>query len=326
MKNRKQILCISLICISIIGGLSLTYRSDNSLSNDTIAVQEDGIALRMISETKTPEGWTEKRFSYKIIPYNATDQTVIASLKYDNGEDCSEAMTINVDQEKKEIVLICKSAFNQKIIGVIASKENSSVKATITIDYVKKLLDIHSRIIPSEYYFGGECTLNNLADFSAESFIQPTYSIYTKDQSYTFAAKDVSVTFDEWMGPMYGTDHYDFCLNADHIMEALSDLLEERIASGGRILNSEDLWNIDSEPGWHSYLAWVSENHYAAENDCYFRFALRATYYCVENNSMEFTFNGTEDDSYIYMSHNFDYSGKTIEVSAIHLDRTTIEF
>ena len=327
MKNRKQILCISLFCISIIGGLSLTHRSANPSSNDAISVQEDGITLRMISETNTPEGWTEKRFSYKVVPCNATNQRVIASLKFEDGKDCSEVMTIRVDEEKKEIILICKKAFDKKIMGVISSEENPSVKAKITIDYVKKLLDIHAKTYSSSYfYFGGDCPLNNLSDFSVKSFVEPTYSIYTKDKNYTFAVKDVSVFFDEWNGPMDGTDYYDFCLNSDHIMEAVSELLEERILSGGKLITADELWNIDSEPGWHSYLAWVSENHYEAENNCYFRFSFRATYYCIENPSVEFSFNGTENDSYIYMSHNFDYSNKTIEVSAIHLDSATIEF
>lgn len=291
------------------------------------SIKEDGVSLKLLATSTTSEGYVVKTFGFTITPSNASDQTVNAEAKYKDGSDAADVIAVSVDNEAKTISLTNKGAFSQQIVVTVTSNDNAQAKATITVDYVKKLLGIHSSVEKegdgNYYFFGGNYTGNNLSDFSISSMITPEYSVYTKDKNYTFAVKDVSVLEDEWL--CSSAEYFDI-INSDHIGRAIAKLLEEKIKTGGALPTAEEIWNIDSEPGWHSYLSYISENHLNEESDEHLSFVLKATYYCVEDPSIELKFSDDFYDTYLFLSFDYDYSDKTVEVSGINTEVSNIEF
>ena len=293
------------------------------------SIKEEGVSLKLLATTTTPEGYVVKTFTFAVQPSNASDQTVTVNAKYKDGTDCVSVLRTAVDNEAKTISVINREAFEKQIIITVTANANAEAKATITVDYVKKLLEIKSSVAKEEstgnyYYFGGNYAGNNISDFSIASMITPTYSVYTKDKTYTFAMKEVNVREDEWL--CSSTEYSDFISNSDHIWRALADVIQKKIQSGEALPTADEIWNIDSEPGWHSYLAYMSKNHLNASTDEYVSFVFEATYYCVEDPSIEVKFNEGRDGTYLFLSLDYDFSGKTVEVSGVTVETPNIEF
>lgn len=299
---------------------------DPSSGIDT-SIQENGVNLKLLATTTTPEGYVVKTFTFAVQPSNASDQTVKVEAKYKDDTDCESVLTVSVDNESKTVSVVNKGAFEKQIIVTVTSNANAEAKATITVDYVKKLLGIKSSVAKEEltgnyYYFGGNYAENNISDFSVSSMITPTYSVFTKDKTYTFAVKEVSVGGDEWI---CSSSEYDNYISTSHLWNYFETLLQQRIQSGGALLTADEIWNIESKAGWHSYLAYLSENHLNASNDNYVSFVFNATYYCVEDPSIEVKFNDGSD-TYLFLSLDYDFSGKTVEVSGVTVETPNIEF
>lgn len=293
------------------------------------SIKEEGVSLKLLATTTTPEGYVVKTFTFTVQPSNASDQTVTVSAKYKDGTDCESVLRAAVDNESKTISVINREAFEKQIIITVTANANAEAKATITVDYVKKLLGIKSSVdkegsTGNYYFFGGNYAENNISDFSVSSMITPTYSVYTKDKTYTFAVKEVNVYEDEWI--CSSGEYSDFINNSNHIWRALADVIQKKIQSGEALPTADEIWNIDSEPGWHSYLAYMSKNHLNESTDDHVSFVFDATYYCVEDPSIEVKFNDGGDDTYLLLSLDYDFSDKTVEVSGVTVETPNIEF
>lgn len=295
------------------------------------SIKEDGVSLKLLATTTTSEGYVVKTFGFTITPSNASDQTVNAEAKYNDGSDAADVIAVSVDNDAKTISLTNKGAFSQQIVVTVTSNANAAAKATITVDYVKKLLEIRETFAAGDfgYNFGGSNQDNyNISDFSISSMITPEYSVYTKDKNYTFAVKGVSVFCDyengNWMVSS-GLEFFNTIKDPEAILRKIEKMIEERMLSGGALPTAEEIWNIDSDSGWHSYLSYVSENHLSINTDDYISFDFDATYYCVEDPSIELNFR-KEGDANIGLSLDYDYSDKTVEVSGITVEVPSIEF
>lgn len=296
---------------------------DSTKDDVETSIKENGVSLKLLSTSTTSEGYVVKTFTFGVEPANATDQTVSATAKYKDGSDCSAVMSVTVNNSAKTIALTCKAAFSKQIIVTVTSNANSSAKATINLDYVKKLLSINKKNVTIDIgaNFPG-ITFNN--SFAIDQMITPSYSLYTKDKTYTFNVKDVTVDVDEMI-----YDGSDLNLGLDtevlyrEYLTPVMDLLQTKIQNKAAAPTKEEIWNAVDDNTWHSllkgYEKQVKQNNYS-EYLC--SFTLNATYYCVEDPSKELVLN----PDYIGFYPAYDWTGFSVNVDKITVETPNIEF
>lgn len=286
------------------------------------SIKESGVSLKLLSTSTTSEGYVVKTFTFGVEPANATDQTVTASVKYKDGSDCSAVMSVAVNNEAKTIALTCKGAFSKQIIVTVTSKANSSAKATITLDYVKKLLSINRK--KTEINIGAGVTGTTYAtNFSINEMITPSYSVYTKDKNYTFAVKDVSVTGDEII---YDGSDLDLGWSTEILQQTyltpVANLLKTKILNKGSVPTKEEIWNLNDDNEWHSFLKSYESAVKGGYGEYVCSFSLSATYYCVEEPSKEVKY----DLSTLGFYPAYDWTGFNVGVNKITVETPNIEF
>ena len=303
------------------------------------SIKEDGVSLKLLATTTTSEGYVVKTFSFTITPANATDQTVNAEAKYKDGSDASAAIAVSVDNEAKTISLTNKGAFSKQIVVTVTSNDNAQAKATITVDYVKKV----TAITPKANYssdgktillqcgfsedYQNEVSGNYIDDFAEESLIEVSYSIYTKNKNYTFAVKDVEVTFDHviWFDENEGQSGGGYLYQCTEFTETLRKTIEEKIASKESITVS-DIYNAGSSTEYHNYLKGMDIKNGGERHENYITYSVSATYYCVEDPTKEFKFGGSDHPCKMEVSLTQDYSNFHLGVSGITVEVPSIEF
>lgn len=333
-----SILLLILLTGTITAGICTNWFQNNPFeqsqkdSKDDVetSIKENGVSLKLLSTSTTKEGYVVKTFTFGVEPANATDQTVTASAKYKDGGDCSAVMSVAVNNEAKTIALTCKAAFSKQIIVTVTSNANSSAKATITLDYVKKLLAINDKNSTISLAVGDGYVLQEkdyaryVNNFSINEMITPSYSVFTKDKNYTFAVKDVTVGVDEIIYDGSDLDlGWDSNILYQTYLTPVANLLKTKIQNKGSVPTKEEIWNAVDDNTWHSFLKGyeknVKQNNYT-EYVC--SFAFTATYYCIEDPTKELAIN----NGYINFYPAYDWSGFSVNVDRITVETPTIEF
>ena len=288
------------------------YTSQESTPNDEISINNNGVNLRLLSQNTNEKGETVYTFTYTITPDNATDQSVILSLKYqnDNQDLQNDEVSYTLNEQNKTIVLTCHNAFDKVILFRLTSYQTPSVYAEVELHYQKKILslDYTNELIT----FGGNNINSNILNFKASSIVTPNYSIYTKDKTYTFKPKNISLNYEE--------QRTTYKLSTNFYSKLLS-LIESKFINEGSALTPTEIWNLDESNQNRSYLEKISK--LSNENNYVSIMCDEFEYYCVEN--PEITIN---DPQAIYMTmyFDFDYSMHTINVDEINVNFTEIIF
>ena len=301
------------------GNLDTDKPSTPSQDNPSVTVEEQGINVQHLKNSKTTEGYEVRTFSYAVKEKYSTDSSITASLTYVDGTDCSDIMTMEIDETKKEISLTCKGAFSKQILLSLVSKSNPEAKALIKVDYVKRLLTFKQR--SSDIRFGGDEKTNNVNELTYHSLLNATYSsVYSKDKDYSFIGTfGYQLGGDQYQGFQYeGLAEHDFIKNIDE-QKRIGDAFAKMIISSlntGHQLNKDDIWNLDSSALWHSFLKDVSEQNYGIKGgqkyqyDGNFYVKLSGKVECIEDPN-----NKSIDSFYcgIYYTLNYDYSDQVVD-------------
>ena len=107
---------------------------DVLLSED---ISENGITLELLSSTIDENDVITKSFTYSVLPENATNQSITAKASYTNESDCSEYLTVEVDEDTKTVTIYCYKDFSNLILVRLVSVSNKAATATITVNYEK---------------------------------------------------------------------------------------------------------------------------------------------------------------------------------------------
>lgn len=285
--------------------------------NPSVTVEEQGINVQHLKNSTTTEGYEVRTFSYEVKEKYTKDSTVTSSLTYVDGADCSDIMTMEIDETKKEISLTCKGAFSKQILLSLVSKSNPEAKALIKVDYVKRLLTFKQR--SSDIKFGGDEKTNSVNEFTYNSFLNVTYSsVHSKDKDYSFIG-DFHYQLSNSDQPFQyeGLAEHDFIKDIKE-QKRIGDAFAKMIISSlntGHQPNKDDIWNLDSSALWHSFLKGVSEQNYGIKGgqkyqyDGCFRMTLAGDISCVQDPN-KYIDNVT---LYIYFTLNYDYSDKVVD-------------
>ncbi len=179
MKSKKLLLCSLLLA-----GL-LTTATGCSTKSESGLVHKDNIEMKLLSTGTDSENHITKTFTYSVLPSNASNPSVGYTLKYADGTDCSSAIGVSIDEDSKRITLTNLTDFSKQIIFTLYSKENPSIKSSLTIDYEKKLKSLDLKDV---YY--NENYQETIPSFSDS--INATYSLFSIDKRYTYTINSFS--------------------------------------------------------------------------------------------------------------------------------------
>ena len=327
--NKGAIIGLTISALLIAGTGTLAFLSDGFTNWDTSTwfqeekkaednldteIESKGIKLKLLTTNEAEDGSITKTFNYTITPANATNQNVTATAKYKDGTSCSSVLTTSVNSTDKTISIVCKSAFAQQIEVVVTSEANENAKATIKVDYVKKLLSIESKQA-STYFIGNgyEDKENYLTNLNVLNFINPVYSIYSKDKTYTFEVYE-----------KYPSSVYALCGGrtlSDNFKNSFAGTYFDNILLGYGEFSYDTIWNnCQANNNDKSILKQLSDatnltSHYIGITSS---FKVR----CVEDKTIK-------NDSML-VSFNYScqgaYSDKTVGVDSLNVEVENIEF
>lgn len=332
MKNKKRKFILGILLGALTLG-AIGFTTYEVLKNDDpiVEIQDEsfvkaniisrGVNVRLLStQTQTDES-VVKTFSYIVTPSNATNKDVTISAKYLDGSDCSSVVTVSVDTSMQQFTITCKGSFSQQIKVTLVSVDNPNATAEVTLNYVKKIETIEGTI--TNLYVGKGWEYDNENDHIDTSvtyadFITPTYSDHTKDQSYTFAMKDIEVIKDEFLiqGSLSSQD-------TDELYKELTVMLYDAFNNQGSLPTTEDIWNAVDSDGYRSWLLSVADSD--PMNDHYLCLEVRGTIYCVEDPSISVQLGGGIH-FYVYFSFQDDYSAYKIGVDGVSIEQSQVDF
>ena len=270
--NRTEKITIAVLATLLIGGgcyLGGKYYMDHIKNpgviekipdDNEVAVNNQGITLKMLNSVTNPDGSITRTFSYSVEPTNATNPNCEITLAYADGSDCSKIVTAFIDSVKKVISVTNSVPFDKQIILTIYSVDNPSIKSTVTIDYEKKIIGSSFKDLTIS---------NNWKDFSFDlkDALEVQYSIYSLDKEYSFnllTEKKSIFAFtvtDDSLKSKY-SELLDFI---DHYTDYLKDPIAITSEAISNKTFSPDMWvNIGSELNreneWRSLLADTVKN------------------------------------------------------------------
>ena len=312
-KRRSRIVPICLL-LTILGTSIYMLSSNNKSPDDDVIIKQDGINLKMLSSNDNEYGELTYIFEYQVIPENATIQEISLSLTYEenNKQISNNEFNYDIDQFNKTITLICHKAFDKVIILTITSTQNQNASASVKLHYRKKILDLDYQY---EYYsIGGNSSHNNLKDFKASSFVKPTYSIYTKDENYTFKPKSFAL--------LYESEEYDINGSLPStFINSLISLLNRKFLNQEETITAQEIWNLTDDNNVHSKLSKISKLNYESNYICLI--LQDSEYYCVEK--PEITINDPQSLSITFYL-DFDFTNFTINTEQIKIEMEEIIF
>ncbi len=324
-KTYKALVAVSFVSLLLCVGTYEVLRKvedTDSLIDSEIQNIEKGITLKLLNTVNNPDGSVDKTFKYSIQPFNATNQQVKVSAKYFDNSDCSDVLKASIAIESKTITLKCKADFSKKIYVTITSLADESKSAQIVIDYVKKLKSISYRSDDQEINkiwacgYGFDSSITGKAQyknsFTFEEIVQANYSKFTKDKSYTFKVKDVSIEEEQF----YFEDPQTF---EDEVKQNFEKALKTKITNmSDSYFTADEIWNFSNNNDYHSSLKVIDLDGIGT-----YIVNVKATYYCVEDPTKEFKIDKRWEFS--FMDQNA-YADKIVNVDLIKPEVTNIEF
>lgn len=168
MKQKPLLLLLPFLCFSCstsAGKESHQSEEEAKLSVRLLASEQDNV----------------RTLSYKVYPANAP-QNVDFSLSFQSGSATSDYLSATKDENNQIITVTCLKPFSEEANLTISSSLSNQIKASVSINYTKKLTGI-KKANPSYWYTTLSSSVSiNPTEVSqkAQEFITPVYSDYSK--------------------------------------------------------------------------------------------------------------------------------------------------
>lgn len=245
-KRKKWLygICCALFFIASAGIITLKSQKQDKIivqtSNIQETIKEQGITLRAVKTTENSDGTISKVFTYQIMPENATNQNINLTTAYEDGTNCNQVLLSSVNQQAKEITLHCLNEFNQKIVVTLIAESDPAKKATVIVDYVKKIKDVAYN--QNTFYF----SLQEENDIDYRHYLQFSYSKYTIDQSFRIRCDSVVLNNDK--------TYVSGGTISDSIYQDINLYLKQLLQNPTTPVSKDAIWEISDSNTWHSLL------------------------------------------------------------------------
>ena len=246
---------------------------DTNLETQTI---EQGLKLKRLAITTLENGDVEQTFTYSFEKQNEEDvineSIEVRSYYQDDETDASDVISVSKDEENKIITVtnIGGKAFSRIIIIEVKSVIDEDVKALVTCQYQKKLLNLSfTHDAREEFLETDNSDIRQLIlDYSNENHV----STYTLD--YDYSSLDVSkleiyaenLTISLLEGEVGSSGSFEDYENFEAIESILPDLetifkshVEDSLRSGIFSLNEVipsalDIWEVNNSNSYHNFI------------------------------------------------------------------------
>lgn len=207
IKNKKPIiLALSIFTIaSVAATLSILATKNETKQKDVIQVSElDNITLTNKKYVSNADGSTTLSVNYTISPSDVTGYTFDGYLSwasldsatyeyetwYEN-KNPEDYMSFTINENLKQIALTCSEAFGHTMNFTLLCKENTTIKASLSIDYVRKLITPGKAVIENP----------QLEDNKSINIVEtlPIYTVGTKGE----IARDIQLSYEFRQGANY---------------------------------------------------------------------------------------------------------------------------
>ena len=143
MKIRRLIISLLLGVVSFSSLCScnyLNYNQDNYETNQLeTKIVENGINIKSVVDVSSNAKYGAKQFNYEVYPSNYAG-SINYSLKYPSGSTPAESvLKVTHDENNHSFIIECGNVFSNQATLRIYSDKNTSVYATVTIDFVEKI-------------------------------------------------------------------------------------------------------------------------------------------------------------------------------------------
>ena len=323
--NKKILIGFIIGILFIVLGLCFYFGGkflDKPLTNvplEDVIISEDilenGITLELLSSEVLEDNVITKTFTYTVEPANATNQRITARATYTNETDCSEYLTVSVNEQTRTVTIYCYKDFNNLILIRLVSVSNSSATATITVNYEKKVKEIE------EVYIGNAVggVITNVPEGYQEGYyimqnVNPIYSNYTVDKQYKLTETHTTPELHLVEGQYIN----------DEVEEGLIIAVDSWIKNGYYSFSEYIMWNLSSDDQWHDYLTEISgitdDCDYTDDNIYIYRFTSDITFTCGDKTKMITT------TFLISLYHDYSELIEQIEVESIKSSVSNIVF
>ena len=246
---------------------------DTNLETQTI---EQGLKLKRLAITTLENGDVQQTFTYSFEKQNVEDvineSIEVRSYYQDDETDASDVISVSKDEENKIITVtnIGGKAFSRIIIIEVKSVIDEDVKALVTCQYQKKLLNLSfTHDSREEFLEADNSDIRQLIlDYSNENHV----STYTLD--YDYSSLDVSkleiyaenLTISLLEGEVGSSGSFEDYENFEAIESILPDLetifkshVEDSLRSGIFSLNEVipsalDIWEVNNSNSYHNFI------------------------------------------------------------------------
>ena len=246
---------------------------DTNLETQTI---EQGLKLKRLAITTLENGDVQQTFTYSFEKQNVEDvineSIEVRSYYQDDETDASDVISVSKDEENKIITVtnIGGEAFSRIIIIEVKSVIDEDVKALVTCQYQKKLLNLSfTHDAREEFLETDNSDIRQLIlDYSNENHV----STYTLD--YDYSSLDVSkleiyaenLTISLLEGEVGSSGSFEDYENFEAIESILPDLetifkshVEDSLRSGIFSLNEVipsalDIWEVNNSNSYHNFI------------------------------------------------------------------------
>jgi len=194
MKKINSIILAGTMLMTLLSGCN-GQTATNVYKDDvfTITNSSEILNLKTLASVEAESSTNTKEFIYTINNGDATYEAVTLALAFKDSTDCSAYVTGTLDLTNKKVTLTCLQAFSQQIIVTLTCTKDTSIKATVTVDYRKKLSTVKSdsKFGVSSYLIIDDYSTipTTLTDDSINAYflslLTKTYSIGTLDYNST---------------------------------------------------------------------------------------------------------------------------------------------
>lgn len=305
----------------LLGGVSGYLLSDyfithsatiDSKDNIPVSFSSTGMKIKMLSSITNEDGSVTKTIGYSVLPANATNKDIDVKVQYQDGSACSDIATVSINQKEKTVAITVIKAFSKEIHVILTSMSNSSVTATIKLNYEKRLVSLNKKINSNEINFGNwQSEANAIQDFKLENFVEAEYSSFTYDKNYTFEVSSVEIPEGDFSTDITELSDVDLALN-------FSRLIQNKVSNQSTI-TADLVWNLSATEDWHYLLSNISLDQQTIP---YYHTTFNAIYSGVSQPDKKVVYENVD----LYVSLANDYSSFVTSVEAIESDESILVY
>ena len=205
LKSRKVVLSMLMFSLSLSATMLSITRGINSPRGDSKQLDVSELVNLKISNKrviKNADGSDSILFNYTVSPAEAEGYSFVTYLDWSSqesdeyeyqdwgsGEDPYSYVTTTLDEENKEIKLHCLKPFGRTLDYTLVCKEDPAVRASLSINYTRKLLNKGGVKFSTTKFSEGVPVLLDVTT--------PTYSIGSKGEKKEFTAEVKGIVFEK---------------------------------------------------------------------------------------------------------------------------------